>query len=301
MSVSPRSSRKLTALFCALSVLSVLPASAGPFSFLRGDKEAKFKAAEESWCGQQIADARAGLTKRRNAVPDIDVLVRIADLERLQGRYQAANKALDQASEISRANLKNVDGDAAPRIQKVVAVYYAKGNLLRSQREFQSAEKAFRDAKDAGKYFLKPEDPLLVRSSAAVASMMATRGDLEQAHQLCVVGADQVITHIGSNDLEVAWIDEIMGFKFAGVESYADALKVYRHQLGIRETSLPPEHPDLADTHNRIASLQFELGRKEEAIAHLEKALDIRLRAFGEKHPFTLRSRENIKKAKKGE
>jgi tetratricopeptide (TPR) repeat protein len=284
-------------LLCAWLLLSALQSSAGPFSFLRGDKEAAFKAADESWCGGQLAEVSAQLTRKRNTVADVEVLIRLAELERMQGRVQAASKALDRASEISQANLKKVEGDAAPRIQKVVAVYYARGNLLRAQREFQLAEKAFRDAKDAGKYILEPGDPLLVRSAAAVATMMATRGDLRQAHQLCVVGADQVIAHCGSNDLEIAWVDEIMGFKFAGVESYEDALLVYEHQLGIREVSLPPEHPDLADTHNRIASLQFETGRKDKAIAHLEKALAIRLRAFGEEHPFTQRSRDNLAKA----
>jgi len=127
---------------------------------------------------------------------------------------------------------------------------------------------------------------------------MSTRGDLNQARNFCLWAVDHVTRTCGTNDAEVAWIDDMMGHAYVLAGRHADALPVYKHMLEIRTAALPAQHPDLADAHNRLASVLFELGRRDAAVEHLEQALAIRTRAFGAEHPLSKRSADNLQQAR---
>jgi tetratricopeptide (TPR) repeat protein len=178
-----------------------------------------------------------------------------------------------------------------------VNVRYAMGNFYRSQGDYRKAEKEFSESKGGGALLMPADDPSLARSAGALASVLSSRGDLEQAHQLCTWGVDRVISYCGTNDAEIAWIDDMMGRAYAFSGDYTKALPVYEHMLTVREAALPPEHPDLADAHNRLASVLHKINRNDEAVEHLRHALAIRIKALGSDHPYTARSRENLETA----
>ena len=206
------------------------------------------------------------------------------------GSYQRALR-------IAQGQLKNLEGDAAAPIRLLVTARYAMGNFYRSQGDYLNAEKEFTESKGGGAMLMPADDPSLARSAGALASVLASRGDLEQAHQLCTWGVDRVITYCGTNDAEIAWIDDMMGRSYAFAGHYAKALPVYKHMLTVRVAALPPEHPDLADAHNRLASVLHKIDRNDDAVEHLRQALAIRTKALGPDHPYTARSRKNLEPA----
>jgi tetratricopeptide (TPR) repeat protein len=263
-----------------------------------GDAPADWQADADSWCGRAEARARRSLHFAPAGESEaITLNLQLADLARMQGQPDRAEKALQQAFAMAQARLKSIEGDVKDPIQMLVATRYAMGCFHRSQGQYEKAETEFKQARDSAGLLLAADDPNLARAAGAKASTMSARGDLEQARQLCTWAVDHVTKACGTNDAEIAWIDDMMGSAYAHAGQHALALPVYEHMLSVRQAALPPEHPDLADAHNRLASILFELKRPEQIIPHLQQALEIRTQAFGPTHPLTLRSRKNLEEA----
>src|SRR4029453_730245 len=70
---------------------------------------------------------------------------------------------------------------------------------------------------------------------------------------------------------------------------YAEAEPRYQRALAIREKALGPEHPDVAQSLNNLASLYQTQGRYTEAEPLYQRVLASRERVLGAEHPDTLR------------
>jgi tetratricopeptide (TPR) repeat protein len=289
------------ALCLGLLALNQAPADFLPQAQVTVD-ETEWQASPTSWCGKAETAALQHLKHAKRDADDIALArysIQLGDLARLQGKLKQAEAAYQRALRIAQGQLKNLAGDASAPIRLLVTARYAMGNFYRSQGDYLKAEKEFIESKGGGALLMPADDPSLARSAGALASVLASRGDLEQAHQLCTWAVDRVITYCGTNDAEIAWIDDMMGRSYAFAGHYAKALPVYKHMLTVRVAALPPEHPDLADAHNRLASVFHKIDRKDDAVEHLRQALAIRTKALGPDHPYTARSRKNMESAQR--
>src|SRR5262245_12761198 len=68
---------------------------------------------------------------------------------------------------------------------------------------------------------------------------------------------------------------------------YAEALKLLREALAIRQKALGESHPSTATSTNNVALCLQALGKPSEALPLFQKALAIREKALGESHPDT--------------
>ncbi|CAF1020970.1 unnamed protein product, partial [Rotaria magnacalcarata] len=66
---------------------------------------------------------------------------------------------------------------------------------------------------------------------------------------------------------------------------YSKALEYYEKSFKIREISLPPTHPDLAQSYNNIGTTYYGMGDYSKALRLLEKALDIFQKSLPSTHP----------------
>ncbi|CAF4555589.1 unnamed protein product [Rotaria magnacalcarata] len=66
---------------------------------------------------------------------------------------------------------------------------------------------------------------------------------------------------------------------------YSKALEYYEKSLKIREISLPPTHPDLAQSYNNIGGVYYNMGEYSKALPLLEKTLDIFRKSLPSTHP----------------
>jgi tetratricopeptide (TPR) repeat protein len=64
--------------------------------------------------------------------------------------------------------------------------------------------------------------------------------------------------------------------------------------LKIRELALGPDHTDVAESLLGMASLYADAGRRDEAAAHLERALTIRQGTLGPDHPEMAKMRNAL-------
>ena len=66
---------------------------------------------------------------------------------------------------------------------------------------------------------------------------------------------------------------------------YAEAEPLYKRALAIGEKALGPDHPDVAQSLNNLASCTTHQGRYAEAEPLYKRALAIREKALGPDHP----------------
>jgi hypothetical protein len=83
----------------------------------------------------------------------------------------------------------------------------------------------------------------------------------------------------------------------------ADAEPLSRRALAIREKSLGPDHPDVAQSLNTLALMLQATNRLAEVEPLVRRALAIYERSLGPDHPNTKRVRENLTalEAKRGQ
>jgi CHAT domain-containing protein/Tfp pilus assembly protein PilF len=75
---------------------------------------------------------------------------------------------------------------------------------------------------------------------------------------------------------------------------YDEALPLAERALVIREKTLGPQHPDVADSLNNLARLYFDRGDYSKAEALFQRALIIREKALGLEHPDAADSLNNL-------
>jgi tetratricopeptide (TPR) repeat protein len=75
-----------------------------------------------------------------------------------------------------------------------------------------------------------------------------------------------------------------------GQGRYAEAEPLLKRALEIRERSLGPDHPDVAESLNNLALLYESRGRSAEAEPLLKRALAIREKSLGPDRPDVARA-----------
>lgn len=66
-----------------------------------------------------------------------------------------------------------------------------------------------------------------------------------------------------------------MGNVYEEMKQYKDALKYHQKAIDIRESILPPNHPELGTSHHNIANVYCQLGELNLARSHIKSALNI--------------------------
>ncbi len=75
---------------------------------------------------------------------------------------------------------------------------------------------------------------------------------------------------------------------------YPKALSYYEKTLEIRQTTLPPNHPDLATSYNNIGSVYDSMGDYPKAVSYLEHAADILQHSSSPNHSHVQSVRASI-------
>jgi tetratricopeptide (TPR) repeat protein len=65
----------------------------------------------------------------------------------------------------------------------------------------------------------------------------------------------------------------------------AEAERLFRRSLAVKETAIGPDSPDVATTLNNLAQLYADQGRVQDAMPLLERSLAIQEKTFDPEHP----------------
>jgi serine/threonine protein kinase len=98
--------------------------------------------------------------------------------------------------------------------------------------------------------------------------------------------SEAVLTRLGGHDLQRAWllnnqgsVDEVQGHKEQALREHEEALALKAKAWGSKD------HPDVGFSEGNIAVVLQDLGRYQEALAHVDRAVEIESHALGAQHP----------------
>jgi tetratricopeptide (TPR) repeat protein len=98
--------------------------------------------------------------------------------------------------------------------------------------------------------------------------------------------AQAVLTRMGGHDLQRAWllnnqgsVDEVQGKKEEALRAHEEALALKAKAWG------SADHPDVGISEGNIAVVLQDLGRNQEALAHVDRAITIGTHGLGAEHP----------------
>jgi serine/threonine-protein kinase len=195
------------------------------------------------------------------------------------GQYDRANEMLERGLERHRALL-------GPTDPTVGLDQIALGLLRLDQARMDEGERLVREGTGLVRRALPREHPAVSRAVMSLAKMLLVRQRFAEASQ---VGREAVELRsrpsVSATDRAsaMALLADIL-FEANDVEAAVplseQVIDLYRSQLG-------EEHPLIADRHTALGLQLVKLGRRQEALEHNRRALEILQAWYGRGHPRT--------------
>ena len=77
-----------------------------------------------------------------------------------------------------------------------------------------------------------------------------------------------------------------IGIVYNNMGEYSKALSSHEKSLEIKQQSLPPNHPDLADSNYNIGLLYEDMGNYSKAHSSYERAVNMGQESLPSNHPY---------------
>jgi tetratricopeptide (TPR) repeat protein len=208
---------------------------------------------------------------------DVETLSkRLAEVKALltAGRWKdALVEAPIVASDAERLGYK-------PLIAESLALH---GNVLLKANDTEAAQRVLMDA------FLAAEASRHDEVRAEVAENLVyvlgyQEGRIDDGLRWAKI-ADAVLQRLGGHDLLRAWLLNDLGAVLQVKGDKDAAFKKWQEAVSIKERSLGRDHPDVGISEGNLAGALAELGRYQEALAHIERSLALLRRGLGSAHP----------------
>lgn len=183
---------------------------------------------------------------QNNNEEKIKVLGRMAELDRAQGKYDAAKEHYLEVLKTVKKMNTNTDNEVDMSVINSIAGY---AEILRKAGDLMQAEALHRKVRDM-----------------LLANTPMTEG-------------------AGDTDLQLAISHTQLGCVFFALKKYDDALREHQSALNIRLTLLELTDATVSESFNYTAETLCALGREAEALPLSLQAVDIRAREFGTAHP----------------
>jgi len=120
------------------------------------------------------------------------------------------------------------------------------------------------------------------------------RGKTVTAREILEKGSKKIETGLKDQPLVQARLLDTIGNVYDSLGLYKEAEPLLQSALALREETLPPGNPDVADSLDSLASLYVDQGRYAEAEPLYKRSLAIYEKALGPDHPEVAKSLNNL-------
>ena len=172
------------------------------------------------------------------------------------------------------------------------------GNIAWSQRELDTAQRAYARAYDINLAKLGEQHPSVAASLAFVGYIRMERGDYEQALADYERALAQQVELLGPEHIAAVSTVAYIADLYQRRKDYDEALVRQREVLEAYTRIYGESHPAIASTESNIGYILVELGRAREAVPVLQHAVELHTESLGAEHPATERTRRLLSKAR---
>jgi tetratricopeptide (TPR) repeat protein len=250
------------------------------------DWRAPLAAAREAWSRLNYRDA----AEKASAAVDVAVAVPgnetgvleslrvLAAVERSQGNYAEAARALGRALEVSTALRGPASQESAALLSEMASLDRAQGRHEQALTAIQKAI-AMREAA-AG---LRMEE---LARDVTTAAMLDLK--LEHTEKACtgLKRAVELWNQAAPGDAQILPAMEALANLHRNASEYSDAEPLLVHALRLRETATGPDGPEVISLVDSLAYVYFGLKRFPEAESMYKRLLDLWEKAAGTDHPM---------------
>ncbi len=209
----------------------------------------------------------------------IDVLLKIADLQRLKGDIDTAMSTIDKAEKIT--------DPTKPSEQRMFAdVLHKKGLLLNHKGLFDSAISVLNSSLSYKIKLFGERDTSLSLNYNLIGISYFYKGEYDNALINYTKAYEIALKRKNPEDADLAMFLLNIGIINAQKGKYEEAEAAFTRALKINEKLLKPDDPELSMINLNVGRLAALLNKDSEALDYYNKAEDILLRKSEPGHPY---------------
>lgn len=269
--------------------------------FMQGIGFERSAYADDAWALEAVAAASNSVVALERIYPDggnavVNGYLALGEARMDALQFPEAEQDLKRALELHQDVFKGLkEGqDFRYSLLRRVRLLSALGDAHMQQRELEDATRCYETAINASKMGIRATSPEVKHLRTGIACCVASRAVRNSAESIFkqLLAASERASGYVQEDIAIildAWITyRAIGERLSECEEMATRL------VGVRERIHGSDHPEVAETLNRLASVLYEKGELKRALPLLERAMNIRRMAFGSDHPITQRARRNL-------
>ncbi|MEM8640686.1 MAG: tetratricopeptide repeat protein [Cyanobacteria bacterium P01_G01_bin.54] len=208
------------------------------------------------------------------------MLNNLAELYRVQGKYEQAEPLFLQALEIRKKVLGEDHSDVALSLNNLAALYYGQG-------KYEQAEPLFLQALEIRKKVLGEDHSDIAITLNNLAELYRAQGKYEQAEPLFLQNLAILKKVLRGEHSYMAHSLNNLALLYEAQGKYEKAKSLFLQALEMRRRALGEEHPYMAHSLNNLAALYESQGKYEQAEPLYLQAIEIANRSLGGQHPHT--------------
>ncbi len=221
------------------------------------------------------AQIRKQLTQLRRQLDETATLKKM-------GKYQEASAGIGAMVETaSKLDYPPVLADAL----------YLQANLEMANGKYERAKDLYYQAMRAAAY--AQNEMRVADSWSGVVVALTKLGKYDQA-LVCRAAALVAVAATGDNPLVYARVLSVLAEVHDKQARPQQALKLQQQALALRESVLPADHPEVAQSLNSLGTVYLNLEELEQAHQHYLRALSIMEKAYGPNHPKVVPPLSNL-------
>ena len=241
----------------------------------------------DSMLSQSLDIRQAALAK--NHLDIARVLIVLSQLQKKQGKYEAAEKNYFEA--LSILELSRDDKDVELHI---AGLKNNLGNLFEETGEFERSETYLRQALEYNRDYYKADHPSIETNMNNLARVLNRLAKYEEAKELFLASLEMSKRLYGEMHPKTALNMNNYSSFLKDREKYIEAETFQLQALDIFLEKLGEDHPYIPMCYNNLANLRDDQGDYETAGEYHEKALERNRAIYGNEHGDVANSLSNL-------
>jgi eukaryotic-like serine/threonine-protein kinase len=239
-------------------------------------------------------DACSDATALQSVVPPPDDAAQRAKVEQLRGQLAEARTLENTAKYDGALSVAREVDDASAAIDYAplrAEALYRLGSIEAKKNDSKSAEKHFQSALE---FAARGHDDALTARIWPALIIDVGQDQARYADATLLIPVAESAVHRADDDEARAALYDVQGRMLGAHGKDADAQRMFEASLALRQKTLPPDDPALANSLNNLGIAYDKQAKYKEALDAYERALAIREKAFGPDHPVVAVTLSNI-------
>ncbi|KAG8748554.1 hypothetical protein FRC10_003688 [Ceratobasidium sp. 414] len=229
----------------------------------------------------------ANLAVGVSVAPDRQILTRMQDIYRNQGRWEEAEELGRKVVEVSKRVLGNEHSNTTTRIGNLACTLWKRG-------KWQEAEALDREVIEIKTRIKGKEHIETLTGMANLATALWSQG---QWHEAEILHQDVLELSKRTRGNEHPYTLKCMhnlASAYWSQKKWREAEKLQQEVVEVSEKVQGPEHPQTLKSMANLAEIYRHQKRWEDAEVLERKVVEVRIRKFGSEHPDSLKSQANL-------